>query len=167
MQTFSWFSLSRLWPLLSAPGILTGSIGAVHAQTVETWNGGTGKWGDATFWNNGVPNGAAADVFIDDGSTINATQGKVTNYAGSTLTGGSNTVLSTGSTPRTPSLSGGGITTNAAAAAHRRLSRLTPFPGPLVPASKPVAGTPIEVGWDCSPVERFPMAAFRPSKRSV
>ena len=41
----------------------------LHAQTADTWTGGTGNWSDGTFWNNGVPNGAAADVFIDGGNT--------------------------------------------------------------------------------------------------
>ncbi len=40
------------------------------AQVPTTWNGGTGAWGDASFWNTGsFPNDAADDVYIDGGKT--------------------------------------------------------------------------------------------------
>ena len=73
MQSFSSFSLSRLCPLLSAAGLLTGSIVTLHAQTADTWNGGTGNWSDSTLWSAGVPNGAGASVFVDGGNSVNST----------------------------------------------------------------------------------------------
>ena len=42
----------------------------VHAQT---WNGGTGNWSTGTMWTpNGVPNGNAADVKVDNGNATNS-----------------------------------------------------------------------------------------------
>ncbi len=66
----------------------------LSAQTVTTWNGGTGDWEDGSFWNNGIPNSADADVFIDGGMTgvasvvtmqSNKTVGRLTLDAGDTL----------------------------------------------------------------------------------
>src|SRR4051812_40290339 len=40
---------------------------------VSTWTGGTGNWSDGSMWNpTGAPNDNTADVFIDNGNTINS-----------------------------------------------------------------------------------------------
>ncbi len=79
---------------LTAAGLLP--LGGAHlsAQTAYTWNGGAGNWNDGTQWDNGTPNGASADVFIDGGKTGTAsvvnladgyTVGRLTLDAGDTL----------------------------------------------------------------------------------
>ena len=79
---------------LTAAGLLP--LGGAHlaAQTAYTWNGGAGNWSDGAKWDNGTPNGASADVFIDGGKTGMAsvvnladgyTVGRLTLDAGDTL----------------------------------------------------------------------------------
>ncbi len=81
---------------LSFALILTAACAVLplSAQTVTTWNGGTGNWEDGSFWSNGIPNSADADAFIDGGKTgtasvvtmqKNETVGRLTLDAGDTL----------------------------------------------------------------------------------
>ena len=69
---------------LTAAGLLP--LGGAHlaAQTAYTWNGGTGSWSDNSKWDNGTPNDAGADVFIDGGKTAVVS---VVNLAGSYTVG--------------------------------------------------------------------------------
>ena len=71
------------------------ALSHARAQTVYTWDGGTGNWSDNTMWNPTVsPNTADADVYIDNGKTgVNSvvtmdnsyTVGRLTLDAGDTL----------------------------------------------------------------------------------
>ena len=66
-------SRSRLLASLAAAGLLPLGAASVSAQTVDTWNGGTGSWSNGSLWSTGtVPDGAAYDVYIDGGKTTTA-----------------------------------------------------------------------------------------------
>ncbi len=88
--------------LLLAAG---GGLLPLSAQTVTTWNGGTSNWEDGSFWSNGIPNSADADVFIDGGKTGTAsvvtlqsqkTVGRLTLDSGDTLNLNSNLTIQAG-----------------------------------------------------------------------
>lgn len=84
---------SRFTGLL-ALATLAAPLPWLHAQTVSTWNGGTGTW-SSTNWSNGVPNSTGLDVFLDGGKTGTASVvnvdgsysvGRLTVDAGDTVT---------------------------------------------------------------------------------
>ena len=84
--------------------------GLTNAGLMEASNGGT------LFLN--IDNGQGftneGEYRVNDGSTITATQGGVLNLVNGTLTGGTYTVLSTGSAATTLGFGGNNVTTNAA-----------------------------------------------------
>ena len=77
-RRFRWLSS------LAVAGLLPFGSSHLAAQTAYTWNGGAGNWSDGTEWDNGTPNDASADVFIDGGKTAVAS---VVNLAGSYTVG--------------------------------------------------------------------------------
>ena len=66
-------TLGCLCPLLCAAGLLAGFQATLHAQTVDTWDGGTDNWSNGALWSAGVPNSASASVFVDGGKAVNST----------------------------------------------------------------------------------------------
>src|SRR3954464_12487968 len=57
--------------ILAAAGL--GWASKAQGQTISTWLGGTGNWGDASKWSpTGVPNSATFDALIDGGNGTNS-----------------------------------------------------------------------------------------------
>ena len=66
-------SCARLFLLAATAFVLAALPGVSHAQTVDTWDGGTGNWSNGALWSAGVPNSASASVFVDGGKAVNST----------------------------------------------------------------------------------------------